>query len=55
MKALRKFFPLLLATLLAAAVIAGALQAAAFYSGQWVGFGNGHGCVGAHGRVGRQL
>ena len=39
MKALRKFFPLLLATLLAAAVIAGALQAAAFYSGQWVGFG----------------
>ena len=39
MKALRKFFPLLLATLLAATVIAGALQAAAFYSGQWVGFG----------------
>ena len=39
MKALRKLFPVLLAILLVATATFGALQAAAFYYGQWVGFG----------------
>lgn len=39
MKAARKFFLLILAILLVATAASGALQAAAFYYGQWVGFG----------------
>ena len=39
MKASRKFFLLILAILLVATAASGALQAAAFYYGQWVGFG----------------
>ncbi len=40
MKALRKLFPIILAILLVTSVFSGALQASAFYSGQWVGFGS---------------
>ena len=39
MKAARKLFLLILAILLVATAASGALQAAAFYYGQWVGFG----------------
>lgn len=39
MKAFRKLLPIILAILLVATAATGALQAAAFYYGQWVGFG----------------
>lgn len=39
MKAHRKLLPIILAILLVATAATGALQAAAFYYGQWVGFG----------------
>lgn len=39
MKSFRKILTIILATLLIATAMTGALQAAAFYYGQWVGFG----------------